>query len=89
MSRFGDAMKVAAVSLVSACVALLIATAAAAESPPRWAYPENNPNYKPPLDDGNLVRVPEARPVIPGPSFGTNSLRPSGTQLTIRRCRTS
>jgi cytochrome c553 len=60
MSRFGDAMKVAAVSLVSACVALLIATAVAAESPPRWAYPENNPNYKPPLDDGNLVRVPDS-----------------------------
>jgi cytochrome c553 len=53
-------MKVAAVSLVSACVALLIATAASAESPPRWAYPENNPNYKPPVDDGNLVRVPDS-----------------------------
>jgi cytochrome c553 len=30
------------------------------ESPPKWAYPENNPNYKPPLDDGNLVRVPDS-----------------------------
>jgi hypothetical protein len=59
-SRFGDAMKVAAVSLVAACVALLIGTAVAAESPPRWAYPENNPNYKLPLDDGNLVRVPDS-----------------------------
>jgi hypothetical protein len=53
-------MKVAAVSLVAACVALLIGTAVAAESPPRWAYPENNPNYKLPLDDGNLVRVPDS-----------------------------
>ena len=60
MSRFGDATKIVAVSVVSACVALLIATAAAAESPPRWAYAENNPNYKPPLDDGNLVRVPDS-----------------------------
>ena len=60
MSRFGDAMKVAAVSLVSACVALLIATAASAESPARWAYPENNPNYKPPVDDGNVVSVPNS-----------------------------
>ena len=41
-------------------MALLIGTAVAAESPPRWAYPENNPNHKPPLDDGNLVRVPDS-----------------------------
>src|SRR5213082_591525 len=25
------------------------ATAKAADSPPQWAYPENNPNYKPPV----------------------------------------
>src|SRR5262249_23595334 len=31
--------------------------AAAAGSPPQWAYPENNPNYKPPVDDGKPVRV--------------------------------
>ena len=36
------------------------ATAKAADSPPQWAYPENNPNYKPPVDDGNVVRVPNS-----------------------------
>jgi cytochrome c553 len=39
------------------CVTLPITAATAADSPPRWAYPENNPNYKPPADDGNPVRV--------------------------------
>jgi cytochrome c553 len=34
------------------------ATAKAADSPPQWAYPENHPNYKPPVDDGKPVRVP-------------------------------
>src|SRR6266571_1764548 len=34
------------------------ATAKAADSPPQWAYPENNSNYKPPVDDGKPVRVP-------------------------------
>ena len=62
MNRFGDAMKIAAVSLLSAiiCVALPMTTATAADAPPRWAYPENNPNYKPPIDDGNLVSVPDS-----------------------------
>jgi len=32
----------------------------AAESAPRWAYPENNPAYKAPPDDGNPVRVPDS-----------------------------
>src|SRR5437588_13072714 len=36
------------------------ATAKAADSPPQWAYPENNPNYKPPVDDGKPVRVPDS-----------------------------
>jgi len=35
-------------------------TARAADSPPQWAYPENNPNYKPPVDDGKPVRVPNS-----------------------------
>jgi hypothetical protein len=62
MNRFGGAMKAASASLAAAivCVALPIISAAAAESPPRWAYPENNRNYKPPADDGNLVRVPDS-----------------------------
>ena len=36
------------------------AMAKAADSPPQWAYPENNPNYKPPVDDGKPVRVPNS-----------------------------
>jgi cytochrome c553 len=36
------------------------ATAKPADSPPLWAYPENNPNYKPPVDDGKPVRVPNS-----------------------------
>ena len=28
--------------------------------PPQWAYPANNPNYKPPVDDGRPVRVPDS-----------------------------
>ena len=36
------------------------ATAKTADSPPQWAYPENNPNYKPPVDDGKPVRVPNS-----------------------------
>jgi cytochrome c553 len=43
-----------------ACATLPTRTATAADSPPRWAYPENNPNYKPPIDDGNPVRVPNS-----------------------------
>jgi cytochrome c553 len=35
-------------------------TATAADAPARWAYPENNPNYKPPIDDGNVVSVPNS-----------------------------
>ena len=36
------------------------ATAKAGGSPPQWAYPENNPNYKPPVDDGKPVRAPNS-----------------------------
>ena len=62
MNRFEGAMKIAITFLASAtvCVALSITTATAGDSPPRWAYPENNPNYKPPVDDGNVVRVPNS-----------------------------
>jgi hypothetical protein len=37
---------------------LLALRMAAADSAPAWAYPLNNPDYKPPVDDGNPVRVP-------------------------------
>jgi len=39
---------------------LTTTTTTRADSPPRWAYPENNPGYKPPVDDGSLVRVPDS-----------------------------
>ena len=61
MNRFGGVMKIASASLAAAivCVALPITTATAAESR-RGGLIENNPNYKPPVDDGNLVRVPNS-----------------------------
>jgi cytochrome c553 len=55
-------MKIAAALLAStiACTTLPITTTTAADAPPSWAYPENNPNYKPPIDDGKMVRVPDS-----------------------------
>ena len=54
-------MKIAEALLASVMVyAALATTATAADTPPRWAYIEDNPNYKPPVDDGNLVRVPNS-----------------------------
>jgi len=54
-------MKIAAALLASAIVcASPLTVARADDSPPRWAYPENNSTYKPPVDDGNPVRVPDS-----------------------------
>jgi cytochrome c553 len=55
-------MRIATAFLASAvvCAPLPTAPAMAADSPPRWAYPANNPGYKPPVDDGTLVRVPNS-----------------------------
>jgi cytochrome c553 len=55
-------MRLAAALLASAFVCALVplVTALAADTPPRWAYPENNPAYKPPVDDGKPVRVPDS-----------------------------
>jgi cytochrome c553 len=63
MNKFGGAVKTAAALLASAtlCVALSAAPAKAAdEAPPQWAYPETNRNYKPPVDDGSLLHVPDS-----------------------------
>ena len=62
MSRFGDSMKISTAFLASAiiCVTLPMTMATAADTPARWAYIEDNPNYKPPVDDGNLVRAPNS-----------------------------
>jgi cytochrome c553 len=59
MYQSAKTMKIATALLAYTivCVTLPITAATAADSPPRWAYPENNPNYKPPADDGNPVRV--------------------------------
>jgi len=54
-------MKVATAFLASIIsVALPAAAARAADAPPQWAYPANNPDYKPPVDDGRSVRVPDS-----------------------------
>jgi len=42
------------------CGLLAIRMATAADSPPAWAYTPNNPDYKPPVDDGKPVRVPDS-----------------------------
>ena len=47
-------------SSVIVCGLLAIRMATAADSPPAWAYPLNNPDYKPPVDDGKPVRVPDS-----------------------------
>jgi len=41
-------------------VALPTAIVVAADLPAPWAYIPNNYSYKPPVDDGNLVRVPDS-----------------------------
>src|SRR6516162_5771871 len=81
-------MKIAIAVLASAVAYATVPapTARAAESPPRWAYPENNPAYKPPVDDGNLVRVPNSTGLYlesapgqihrPGLAPGRSSLAP-------------
>jgi cytochrome c553 len=45
---------------VIVCGLLAIRMATAADSPPAWAYPPNNPDYKPHVDDGKPVRVPDS-----------------------------
>jgi len=42
------------------CCVLTIQMASAADGPPTWAYPLNNPAYKAPVDDGKPVRVPDS-----------------------------
>ena len=55
-------MRIVAALLSSAivCGLLAIRMATAADNPPVWAYPLNNPDYKPPVDDGRPVRVPDS-----------------------------
>ena len=62
MYRSAGTMTITIALLASSivCATLPITSASAADLPPRWAYPENNSNYKPPADDGNSVRVPNS-----------------------------
>jgi cytochrome c553 len=53
-------MKISEALLASIICVVLPAGTTAADAPPRWAYPENNPAYKPPVDDGKPVRVPDS-----------------------------
>src|SRR3954470_16369261 len=48
----GDRMKIVAalLSSVIVCSLLAVGAAGAADDPPIWAYPRNNPDYKPPID---------------------------------------
>src|SRR2546423_5319120 len=50
----------ALLSSVIASGLLAVGVAGAADDPPAWAYPRNNPDYKPPVDDGKPVRVPDS-----------------------------
>src|SRR5206468_11231555 len=50
----------ALLSSVIVCGLLAIRMATAADGPPAWAYTPNNPDYKPPVDDGSPVRVPNS-----------------------------
>src|SRR4051812_45105757 len=55
-------MRIAVALILSAtfCGFLGNGIAAAADGPPAWAYPRNNTDYKPPLDDGKQLRVPDS-----------------------------
>ena len=55
-------MRIAVALILSATVCGLLGTgiATAAEGPPAWAYPRNNTDYKPPVDDGKQLRVPDS-----------------------------
>ena len=47
-------------AMIFSCFLLAPATTLAADEPPAWAYPRTNPDYKPPIDDGKPVRVPDS-----------------------------
>src|SRR5262245_35784079 len=53
-------MRKAAAVLAGAVICAALPTATTAADAPRWPYPANNPDYKPPVDDGKLVRVPNS-----------------------------
>jgi cytochrome c553 len=60
MSLAGTALGVVLISIPEWTCAQTQAAATAADSPPQWAYPADNRDYKPPVDDGKPVRVPNS-----------------------------
>ena len=60
--RYTVALRIvpALLSSVIVCGLLAMRMATAADGPPAWAYTPNNPDYKPPVDDGKPVRVPDS-----------------------------
>ena len=58
----GLVMRIVATLLLSliVCGLLAVRVTTAADNPPTWAYPLNNPDYKPPVDDGKPARVPDS-----------------------------
>jgi cytochrome c553 len=62
MNRSGGGLSIATSLLALSMVWATLSNtrAAATDAPPRWAYPENNPGYKPPADDGKPIRVPNS-----------------------------
>src|SRR4029077_18826823 len=80
-------MKIAEALLASVMVcATLTTTATAADTPPRWAYIEDNPNYKPPVDDGNLVRVPNSTAGYTWTQLRTRFIAPGEHSSRDRPC---
>ena len=84
-------MKIAPVLLSSVivCGLLGIRMATAADGPPAWAYPPNNPDYKPPVDDGKPVRVPDSTAGYTWSQLRDRFIARFGTPATTARCQTS
>jgi cytochrome c553 len=53
-------MRFTAALLAIVLVLVSVGEGSAADGPPAWAYPPNNPDYKPPVDDGKPVHVPDS-----------------------------
>jgi hypothetical protein len=84
-------MRIAEALLASVMVcATLATTATAADTPPRWAYIEDNRDYKPPVDDGNLVHVPDSTAGYTWTQLHTRFIAPIWhIRATMRHCRIS
>src|SRR5438477_2515694 len=68
---------------------IAIGMATAADGPPAWAYTPNNPDYKPPVDDGKPVRVPDSTAGYTWSQLRDRFIAPVWHPSTTARCRTS